>query len=106
MDLDFRRIDPVKGKIFRPEWGLDAMRDLGTTLGTLVDAHGLHLTGAGGSGTAMQTMQAAARAGLERALAADAQRWEAARAAGQAAPEKFLTEQQLAGVRAVLAKIR
>lgn len=105
VDLYFRHIDPVKGKIFRPEWGLDAMRDLGTTLGTLVSEHGLELTGADGSGTPLQTMQAAARAGLERALAADTERWAQARAAGRPAPEKFLAPEQLARVRAMLAQL-
>ena len=100
VDLYFRHIDLVKGKIFRPEWGLLAMRDLGTTLHTLAAEHGLQL-----AGDPQETMRAAALAGLQRALDAETERWRVAKEQGKPHPDQFFTEEQkerLAKVKAQL----
>lgn len=101
VDLYFRHIDPVKGKIFRPEWGLAAMRDLGTTLDSLVKNHGLVLSSERDGGSAKSILKSAARAGIERALAADAERWRVARDAGRDQPDQFLSKEQLERIRRV-----
>jgi hypothetical protein len=40
-DLYFRHIDPVEGKIFRPQWGVDTLKDYISTFDTLQEKYGV-----------------------------------------------------------------
>lgn len=83
-DLVFRHVDSVhdgsgkavagRGKIFRPEWALNTVEDLGNTLDTLTHDHGLNLQTEGRTVKQILTDMALKR--IEEALAEDDKRGE------------------------------
>jgi hypothetical protein len=90
-DLYFRHIDPVKGKIFRPEWGLKAIEDLSAALGEMQRA--VRISGTELGSTPQQTLKEACIRTVDRSLQAETDR----RASG----DLKLSEEQLERVRAV-----
>lgn len=95
VDLYFRHIDPVKGKIFRPEWGLHAIEDLTATLNEMVERHGARIEGSLAGESAQATLVRSSLEALDRAESADSARWDEARASGKAKPDKLLSPEQL-----------
>jgi hypothetical protein len=90
-DHYFRRIDPVKGKVFRPEWGLKAIEDLSATLGEMQET--VTIAGTEPGSTPRQTLREACIRAVDKSLQAEMDR----RALG----DPRLCEEQLGRVYAV-----
>jgi hypothetical protein len=90
-DLYFRHIDPVKGKIFRPEWGLKAIEDLSAALGEMQKT--VSISGAEPGVTPQQTLKEACIRAVDMSLQAEADRRESG--------DSKLAQEQLARVQAV-----
>lgn len=103
VDLYFRHIDPVKGKTFRPEWGLYAVKDLSNTLKHLSE-HEITIQGTNPQSSARESLVKAALDGVDQALKA-----QDARRSNKTSLEKSLTDAQVEHVRHVqqeLSKLR
>lgn len=105
IDLYFRHIDPVKGKVFRPEWALHAVRDLSNTLDALI-ASGCNIQGVYPDQSPRDALIDAALEGVSRSLSADSARWREAQSAGTPRPEKFLKEEEIHRVNQTQSNLR
>jgi hypothetical protein len=85
-DVYYRHIDLVEGKVFRPEWGVNSVKEILVTLETIAAAHNLTLSDA----ERLKLIQCAQRT-TEAAIEANKQRPEPTEP--QPKPIKFTTQQ-------------